>query len=98
LGFGSQLEDHRQGRDARSTAFGSLGAKPDSFLAPKSKTKLLPNIPNTVKRRYTFSLPLTNPALLSITACKNLFHRFKRKKWLVLIRPLVAGFDSTADI
>jgi hypothetical protein len=33
----------------------------------------------------------------SITACKNILYRFKRKKWLVLIRPLVAGFDSTAD-
>src|SRR5258708_26484940 len=31
----------------------------------------------------------------SITACKNILYRFKRKKCPVLIRPLLAGFDST---
>ena len=30
------------------------------------------------------------------THCPDIFHRFKTKKWLVLIRPLLAGFDSTA--
>jgi len=29
--------------------------------------------------------------------CQTTSDRFKRKKWLVLIRPSLAGFDSTAD-
>ncbi|MFY9988592.1 MAG: hypothetical protein WAK31_27815, partial [Chthoniobacterales bacterium] len=41
---------------------------------------------------------ITNPPGRSIiTACKNVLYRFKQKKWLVLIRPLLAGFDSAAD-
>ncbi len=28
---------------------------------------------------------------------QNIVNRFKEKKWLVLIRPSLAGFDSTAD-
>ena len=33
-----------------------------------------------------------------ITPCQNIYDRFKGKKWLVLIRPPLAGFESTADI
>ncbi|MEA3163923.1 MAG: hypothetical protein QOE88_1741, partial [Verrucomicrobiota bacterium] len=29
---------------------------------------------------------------------QNIYDRFKEKKWLVLIRPPLAGFESTADI
>src|SRR5271166_2106853 len=32
-----------------------------------------------------------------IAPCQNISDRFKGKKWLVLIRPPLAGFESTAD-
>jgi hypothetical protein len=43
------------------------------------------------------SLPPDRAKNLKSPSCQNISDRFKGKEWLVLIRPPLAGFDSTAD-
>jgi hypothetical protein len=42
-------------------------------------------------------LPPDRAKNLKSPSCQNISDRFKGKEWLVLIRPPLAGFDSTAD-
>jgi hypothetical protein len=54
---------------------------------PEIKNKTAYNVPHVLKRRSHMPLAGHQSGRSSITACKKMLHRFKRKKWLVLIRP-----------
>jgi hypothetical protein len=64
---------------------------------PKIKNKAVRRIPHSLRSRCDYLSAPDQPNNPQSFLTKAPSIDLKEEKWLVLIRPLLAGFDSTAD-